>query len=544
MNSEKIKNLYPNEYRDFFNKYDLVISAPIIFTLVGDSSVFSKWNCSAIYQRIPLRNYIWINFSEKDDNIEFYFRDSWDFSHWSFHNYYNLDFKLLNNIGLWYKVWFLSEYNWADPPSIIVCILLAKLLFKWTISIWDLEKIDITHKDHMKIIDEFISLDKYLLKNNYFFWNFRNSFHFIGSTILKSNSHLMALENQNEIEYISLWEQYDYNQLDLTVSIINPHLNTKNIYNPKVLLDSNKEINNFVLELIWPKWRKYWADLIWWIESINNFYLFEIFKDLKFLYENNHLWYKFFNDFQSYRQFLKILFNNKLNQIDIESLSCSLHDIIKDSSFDFTLDHMWNVWYTKIVSFSRKSENINEDSISELSRKLNLNLTLDYSSYFDWFETQGIKLEQYRSKWYYSEFSSEYLLTIIRWYEKQIITWEYEDLIEGLDNGMVLDVVENKIILFWKKLTSNDLFSQKATIELLCMLLEEPGKKISNKMLLASSYAKSKNEMIWKIIIPLKKLLQSKYWKPFDVEIVWWLTEFTLKMEKIDMPIYIVSKLD
>lgn len=62
-----------------------------------------------------------------------------------------------------------------------------------------------------------------------------------------------------------------------------------------------------------------------------------------------------------------------------------------------------------------------------------------------------------------------------------------------------------KIYYKGNKLTSQDLSSQSATIEVIKLLLASEKKEISNSELSASSYAKNKNELNSKIIVPLEK---------------------------------------
>ncbi|HCB51432.1 TPA: hypothetical protein DEP21_02545 [Patescibacteria group bacterium] len=61
-----------------------------------------------------------------------------------------------------------------------------------------------------------------------------------------------------------------------------------------------------------------------------------------------------------------------------------------------------------------------------------------------------------------------------------------------------------------QKLTSQDIHSQSATIEIMKRLIENPGKDISNKDLPSSSYSKNKNDMLGKIVIPLIELIEKK----------------------------------
>lgn len=64
MNTNRLISEYEHIYKNFFNKYDIVISSPIVVTLVWDISAFSKQKSSLLTQKITLRNYIWYNLRE------------------------------------------------------------------------------------------------------------------------------------------------------------------------------------------------------------------------------------------------------------------------------------------------------------------------------------------------------------------------------------------------------------------------------------------------------------------------------------------------
>jgi hypothetical protein len=62
-----------------------------------------------------------------------------------------------------------------------------------------------------------------------------------------------------------------------------------------------------------------------------------------------------------------------------------------------------------------------------------------------------------------------------------------------------------------KKLTSQDIHSQNTTVDILSQLLLSANKELSNKHFSLSSYTKNKNEMVSKIILPLKKFIAREF---------------------------------
>jgi hypothetical protein len=73
-----------------------------------------------------------------------------------------------------------------------------------------------------------------------------------------------------------------------------------------------------------------------------------------------------------------------------------------------------------------------------------------------------------------------------------------------------LDTLHNRIYLNGQRLTSQELHSQTATIEVMRILIANLGKELSNKQLPSSSYSKNKNEMMSKIVLPLIELIEKK----------------------------------
>lgn len=91
-----------------------------------------------------------------------------------------------------------------------------------------------------------------------------------------------------------------------------------------------------------------------------------------------------------------------------------------------------------------------------------------------------------------------------------ILKWHNFSIEKINNNWLVLDLINKKIYLDWEKLTSKHIHSQNTTIDILKKLLSYKWKDISNKDLPKSSYSTNKNEMLWKIIIPLVKLIEEK----------------------------------
>jgi hypothetical protein len=80
-------------------------------------------------------------------------------------------------------------------------------------------------------------------------------------------------------------------------------------------------------------------------------------------------------------------------------------------------------------------------------------------------------------------------------------------------------------------LTHKHLRSQSATVEVLDILLEHVGEYIHNSEFPVSSYSKNKNEMIGKIVLPLKTLIKESFGQDISLECTGSIYDFHMKIE-------------
>jgi len=543
MNTNRLVSEYEHIYKNFFNKYDIVISSPIVVTLVWDISSFSKGDSSLLTQKITLRNYIGYNKKSDNDDIEYIVRD-WEnwFVNQKIENKYPITKKLLNNIWLDWEIWFLAEYNTTNPPSVLSNILLLKLLVDKDISRSDLSKLDLDNPEYNDILNKIFKLDSELLEKYNFFGWLRNNSLYLWTSILTSDSHILSIQKNNKYIYNNIWEFSDYNQLDLTFSLITPNLITKNNYNSSFLDDKTKKVSWF-MEEFWIEWKNTDdIDLFNGINTIWNFYSIKVFQDLLRLYTSNHSWNKFYRDLKIYRETLKSLFNNKKDELNDRFIKKQMLELIIDKNFNFYMDYFWVFWTIKFAIFNHKIWYIDEELINNMNKKTWLNLKLDYSSFYDWYERSGVKLEQYRSKWELSIFSSEYVLTKYNSWNITIFSWEYSEFSWKI-SWLTLDLVKRKIYLDWKKLTSKEIHSQNTTIDILEMLLDRLWEDISNKEFPKSSYSNNKNEMVGKIVLPLLKLIHKENRVEFPLVCKGSITDFYVKLSENNLDISVIKKL-
>lgn len=115
----------------------------------------------------------------------------------------------------------------------------------------------------------------------------------------------------------------------------------------------------------------------------------------------------------------------------------------------------------------------------------------------------------------------------------ETIVWWYDDLLESYHGDILMDMVKMKLTISWKPLSSKDLHSQSATIEILSYLLDHIGEYVTSPQLPQSSYTKSKTEFQWKIIWPLCALIEKTLGIVLPITIEWTGRRFSVKIDRI-----------
>ncbi|EKD55943.1 MAG: hypothetical protein ACD_58C00330G0004 [uncultured bacterium] len=186
----------------------------------------------------------------------------------------------------------------------------------------------------------------------------------------------------------------------------------------------------------------------------------------------------------------------------------------------------------KLTKHLRKIENNND-------------IYLDYASWIDGFEEEGIKLEQYLEAEVYSEFISQGSV-VVKTLEKDkqskniLSIEEFTKIKETTD--LLVDKKNETIYLKGKELTSKDIVSTKTTIKILEILMKNIGKSVSNNQLPDSSYSMDRNEMQGKIIGPLIRTVRKHLNKDILIDITGGITEFRVSLHPSDIRIVFVEK--
>lgn len=184
--------------------------------------------------------------------------------------------------------------------------------------------------------------------------------------------------------------------------------------------------------------------------------------------------------------------------------------------------------------------------IEELREKTDKDIWLDYATFLDGKDVEGLKLEQdITSGIYHAKIESgTYHLAIFEGerpgFEKVLTAEKFEKEMPHFD--LVLNEVEGKILILGQSLNSKVLPSQKATIEILKKLFLRKNRRVKNTEL-QGSYAQNRYDLQGKIVLPLCKILKQKARKSFNLKVSGGMyDDFELSLESSNVKVGIVEK--
>jgi hypothetical protein len=88
---------------------------------------------------------------------------------------------------------------------------------------------------------------------------------------------------------------------------------------------------------------------------------------------------------------------------------------------------------------------------------------------------------------------------------------EYDRIIAEENDCILLDAIKRRIYMRGAKLTSKEIHSQNTSIDMLTLLVKNLGKEVSNGKLPVSTYSQNKNEILGKVILPIRKLTKEYF---------------------------------
>lgn len=164
-----------------------------------------------------------------------------------------------------------------------------------------------------------------------------------------------------------------------------------------------------------------------------------------------------------------------------------------------------------------------ENAVQSLQKEYP-DLSIEYLSWRDGYCSDGVVVEQFLEENVVSKYLDRNTLrkTTYSVDHSQETTLSYEDHLRGRDfpsasADIVLDLTSKEIHISGMSVSSKELHSQTATVEILEFLLKAPQHQIMNTDLPRSAYSLSKNEMRGKITGPLGRLVEERTGKKLEI---------------------------
>lgn len=190
------------------------------------------------------------------------------------------------------------------------------------------------------------------------------------------------------------------------------------------------------------------------------------------------------------------------------------------------------------------------DSLDEILKKLSeqyqKNLSIDYATWQDGFETDGVLIEQDLTDKIFSDYVSDGAIQIKvipsnGFISSQIYTKEkFAQLKVKID--LLLDLQEEEIYVRGEKISSKEIPSSITTINVLDLLIQNIDKEVKNTAFGQTSYFQERNEFQSKIVSPLNKTLQKRLGKKLNITVTGGITDFTVKLSPSPFDIYLLER--
>lgn len=183
--------------------------------------------------------------------------------------------------------------------------------------------------------------------------------------------------------------------------------------------------------------------------------------------------------------------------------------------------------------------------VGRLRKETRENIFLDYASWLDGIEDEGLRLEQFLTGKIYSDFISPGSIqakkvsagtTISELYTLDQFNKQKKQM------NLLLDCLDEEIYIKGEEISSRDLPSSTMAIKVLQILLARSGKEVKNSQFPQSSYSQDRNEFQSKIASPLVKVIQKKLKKKLPLEVHGALDDFTVTLNQPPFDIYLLEK--
>ncbi len=182
--------------------------------------------------------------------------------------------------------------------------------------------------------------------------------------------------------------------------------------------------------------------------------------------------------------------------------------------------------------------------MKEIRQEHNPKVFVEFVSWRDGWGSEGGKVEQHISKDIFSKFIDQDARRLSV-YDREsgseiLITQDDPD---STQFDIILDKTTSKLMIGGSEVTSKDIPSQKATIEILEFLLQNADHTITNSQLPNSNYVKYRNEFQGKIVTPLTKTVRERTGKSLEIHCKGKLMTFDIEFNLNGLKIAILEKI-
>lgn len=181
------------------------------------------------------------------------------------------------------------------------------------------------------------------------------------------------------------------------------------------------------------------------------------------------------------------------------------------------------------------------EKMSRIKKEMGIEIMLGYASWLDGIEQNGLKIEQDLEQNIYSDFVSKDTVFLTEFVSSnppcRILLTPEEFEKKKIHTDIILQ--GDKIFIRGELATSKEIHSSKATCQLLKILLKNIGQEVSNRSLRESAYSQDRYEMQGKIIYPLTKTFAVKTKKKLPIIVKGSITDFSIKLEPGDFTIWL-----
>jgi len=558
MNSTQLQEEFPNIYKDFFARNDLVMSGCFSFSWTP-SWVWERSNFIRIKSKIPLKCYVWIK-KRKDSNI--FIKDviNYDVIKKSFEK---IPFVKINSeekgiIDLikslsestWYEIEILSEisrwhsFGFSGTLWALISYWINQFLWKYSdeeifINWWKIDHISRFANSGWENVIKTLENNSWI--SYYLTEEFDKTFPVsdLGNLKYKFENLWNDLENIMPVDYFMIFswiptdtKQAEYYKLADSREFEKIDEFISNKIESDLLKKSHFSMftkKNSIFETL--------ADSI----SILNIRTLQILDEIISSWYKEEIIEKLIDNINNYRSTISIL-ENQSNFAESFIYNFQKNKSNPDEKIWIMPWYYWKLWWWYAVVMKRWiSRDTIEKTLQDM-KQIYPSVEIEYCSYLDGEASDGVIIEQYISQWIYSQYvdKNKFLFQSNKW---DNYIGDYSEIIEKEQNGLLFDMINNKIYLNGEKLTSKDIPSQNTTIEVVTRLLEHIGEELSNKELPSSSYASNKNEMLGKIILPLIKLIEDRTKEQLPLTCKWGLNDFYIKMWDVNIKIGAIKRM-